>query len=280
MSYKTILTILDTAENADVAIDFALALASEHEAHVIGLHAEIISSVPLVAPMEIPDPVAVQALQDMAHSEAVQIKEVFSSKAHLGGTSFEWRSFASSVGYASQPLMESARSSDLIIAVQPDPAKLSDAHVDVESFLFESGRPVLMIPYIFKQPKPIKRVLIAWNGSKEAARATFDAMPFLKAADAVEIFTVDPVEANGETPVLTGAEIAATLTRHGIKVELVSALSADKSASQVIENRLSDSSIDLLVMGAYTHSRLWQMIFGGTTKTLLQSMTALTLLSR
>jgi nucleotide-binding universal stress UspA family protein len=280
MSYKTILTILDTPENAEVAIDFALALAAEHQAHVIGLHAEIISSVPLVAPMEIPDPVAVQALQDMAHGEAVEIKEAFSSRAQSNGASYEWRSFASSVGYASQPLLESARSSDLIVAVQPDPAKLSDAHVDVESFLFESGRPVLMIPYIFKQPKPIKRVLIAWNGSKEAARATFDAMPFLRAADAVEIFTVDPVETNGETPVLTGAEIAATLARHGIKVELVSALSADKSASQVIENRLSDSSIDLLVMGAYTHSRLWQMIFGGTTKTLLKSMTALTLLSR
>jgi nucleotide-binding universal stress UspA family protein len=280
MSYKTILTILDTPENAEVAIDFALALAAEHQAHVIGLHAEIISSVPLVAPMEIPDPVAVQALQDMAHGEAVEIKEAFSSRAQSNGASCEWRSFASSVGYASQPLLESARSSDLIVAVQPDPARLSDAHVDVESFLFESGRPVLMIPYIFKQPKPIKRVLIAWNGSKEAARATFDAMPFLRAADAVEIFTVDPVETNGETPVLTGAEIAATLARHGIKVELVSALSADKSASQVIENRLSDSSIDLLVMGAYTHSRLWQMIFGGTTKTLLKSMTALTLLSR
>jgi nucleotide-binding universal stress UspA family protein len=280
MSYKTILAILDTSENVNVAIDFALALATEHKAHLIGLHAEIISAVPLVAPMEIPDPVAVQALQDMAHTEAQHIRETFNSRAHAGGVSYEWRSFASSVGYASQPLLESARSSDLIVAVQPDPANPSDAHVDVESFLFESGRPILMIPYIFKQPKPIKRVLIAWNGSKEAARATFDAMPFLEAADAVEIFSVDPVETNGETPLLTGTEIAATLTRHGIKVTLVTASSADKSASHVIENRLSDSSIDLLVMGAYTHSRLWQMIFGGTTKTLLQSMTALTLLSR
>lgn len=280
MSYKTILAILDTPDNADVAVDFALALAAEHEAHVIGLHAEIISSVPLIAPMEIPDPVAVQALQDMARSEAVQIQETFASRAQVNGTSFEWRSFASSVGYASQPLLESARSSDLILAVQPNPAQPSDSHVDVESFLFESGRPVLMIPYIFKTPKPIKRVLIAWNGSKEAARATFDAMGFLKRAEVVEILSVDPVEANGETPVLTGAEIAATLTRHGINVTLVTASSADKNASQIIENRLSDSSIDLLVMGAYTHSRLWQMLFGGTTKTLLQSMTALTLLSR
>ncbi|PZM11134.1 universal stress protein [Rhizobium tubonense] len=280
MSYKTILAILDTSENAGVAIDFAFALAAEHGAHVIGLHAEIISAVPLVAPMEIPDPVAVQALQDMARAEAADIEQLFRTKGESNGVSYEWRSFASSVGYASQPLLDSARSSDLLVAVQPDPARPSDAHVDVESFLFESGRPVLMVPYIFKQPKPIRRVLIAWNGSKEATRATFDSMAFLKAADAVEIFSVDPVESAWQSPSTTGAEIAATLARHGVKVTLSTAESADKSPSQVIENRLSDSSIDLLVMGAYTHSRLWQMIFGGTTKTLLRSMTALTLLSR
>ena len=279
MAYKTILTILDTPENARIAADFAFALAASHDAHVIGLHAEIISSVPLVAPMEIPDPIAVQALQDMARQEAATIEQQFRLRAAANAVSFEWRGFASSVGYASAPMIEAARSADLILAVQPDPATPSDAHVDVESFLLESGRPVLLVPYIFKQPKPIRRVLIAWNGSKEAARATFDAMPFLKAADAVEIFSVDPVE-SGEKAPLTGADIATTLARHGVKVTLTTAESAAKPASQVIENRLSDSSIDLLVMGAYTHSRLWQAIFGGTTKTLLKSMTALTLLSR
>lgn len=279
MTYKTLLTILDVPENAGIAADFAFALAAGHKAHVIGLHAEIISAVPMVAPMEIPDPIAVQALQDMARTEAVTIEQLFHAKATASGGSFEWRSFTSSVGYASQPLLETARSSDLIVAVQPDPASPSDAHVDVESFLFESGRPVLMVPYILKTPVPIKRVLIAWNGSKEAARATFDAMPFLEAADSVEILSIDPAENASQTPV-TGADIVATLIRHGVKATLTTTASAEKTASQVIENRLSDGSIDLLVMGAYTHSRLWQMIFGGTTKTVLKSMTALTLLSR
>jgi nucleotide-binding universal stress UspA family protein len=280
MSYKTILAILDSPDNAGIAADFAFALAAGHGAHVIGLHAEIISAVPLVAPMEIPDPVAVQALQDMARSEASDIRQLFEAKARSEAGSFEWRSFASSVGYGTHPLIEIARSCDLVLAVQPDPSKPSDAHVDVESFLFESGRPVLMIPYIFREPKPIKRVLIAWNGSKEVARATFDAMPFLEAADSVEIFSVDPVETAPQSLSTTGTDIAATLARHGIKATLSTAESTERTASQLIENRLSDSSIDLLVMGAYTHSKLWQMIFGGTTKTLLQSMTALTLLAR
>jgi nucleotide-binding universal stress UspA family protein len=279
MSYKTILAILDTADNSGVVADFAFAIAAQNNAHVIGLHAETISAVPLVAPMEIPDPVAVQALQDMAHSETTEVERIFRQKANAAGASFEWRSFATSTGYGSAPLIESARSADLLIASQADPAKPSDSHVDVDSFLFESGRPVLMIPYIIRQPKPIKRVLIAWNGSKEASRATFDALPILKAADEVEIFSVDPAD-TAQSPLTAGADIAANLARHGVKATLATAESFDKSPSQVIENRLSDSSIDLLVMGAYTHSKLWQMIFGGTTKTLLQSMTALTLLSR
>ena len=280
MSYKTILAILDTADNSGAVADFAFAIAAENNAHVIGLHAETISAVPLVAPMEIPDPVAVQALQDMAHSETVEVERIFRQKAEASGVSFEWRSYATSTGYGSAPLIETARSADLLIASQPDPARPSDSHVDVDSFLFESGRPVLMIPYIIRTPKPIRRVLVAWNGSKEAARATFEALPLLKAAEEVEIFSVDPVDTATQSAGMAGADIAANLARHGVKATLATAESASKSASSVIENRLSDNSIDLLVMGAYTHSRLWQMVFGGTTKSLLQSMTALTLLSR
>ncbi|CCM75395.1 universal stress protein [Rhizobium mesoamericanum] len=280
MSYKTILAILDTVENTRVVADFAFAIAAQSNAHVIGLHAETVAVVPLVAPMEIPDPVAVQALQDMARSQTVEIERIFRRRAEMEGASFEWRSFTSSAGYGTAPLIESARSADLLIVSQADPSKSSDSHVDVDNFLFESGRPVLMIPFVLRQPKPIKRVLIAWNGSKEAARATFDALPILQAADEVEVFSVDPVDNALQSAAVAGAEIAGALARHGVNVTLATSQSAEKSASSVIENRLSDSSIDLLVMGAYTHSRLWQMIFGGTTRTLLQSMTALTLLSR
>jgi len=279
VTYKTIVIILDAPENAGIASDFGLALAAAHSAHVIGLHAEVVSAVPMVAPMEIPDPIAVQALQDMARTEAVGIEELFRNKAAAAGCSFEWRSFTSSVGYATQPILETVRSADLIIAVQADPANPSDAHIEVESFLFESGRPVLMVPYMRTAPMAIRRVLIAWNGSKEAARATFDALPFLMAADAVEVLSVDPSE-NANQAAISGADLTATLIRHGVKATLSKTVSAEKSASQVIETRLVDYSVDLLVMGAYTHSRLWQMIFGGTTKAVLKSMAALTLLSR
>ncbi|TXI04488.1 MAG: universal stress protein [Rhizobium sp.] len=281
MSYKTIVTVLDNPDNTRIAAEFSAALAKEHGAHVVGLHAEIVSTVPLVAPMEIPDPVAVQALQDVAHNQALEIERLFRARMESAGLGYEWHSFASTVGYGTEPLIENARSADLLVAVQPDPSKYADSQVDVETFLFDSGRPVLLIPYILKEPKPVRRVLIAWNGSKEVARATFDALPFLKAAESVEILSVSTSEKDPHPSKESGVQIAAALTRHGVRAKFETASCADKSTpSQVIENRLADDSIDLLVMGAYTHSWLWQMIFGGTTRTLLQSMTAMTLLAR
>lgn len=280
MAYRTILAILDTANSAAQVTNFAIALAEQHNAHVIGVHAEAVATMPLVAPMEIPDPATVQALQDLAHAETVDVEKIFRERAARSGISFEWRSFVSSAGFSGPAVVDSARTADLIIAAQGDNSMLSENRSDLETFLYESGRPVLLVPFILKQPKPIKRVLVAWNGSREAARATFDAMHFLKAADTVEIFTVDPVDNATQSADMAGAEIAATLARHGVNVTVVKEDTEGLSASAAIENRLADSSIDLLVMGAYGTRRWWEMLFGGVTRTLLDSMTALTLLSR
>ncbi len=280
MGYKTILAVLDTPKDAKQVTEFSIALAEQYSSHVIGLHAESMAAVPLVAPMEIPDPATVQALQDMAHAETVDIEKLFRDRSARNGTSHEWRSFISSAGLNASSLIDSARTVDLVVAAQGENSLLSETRADLEHFLFESGRPVLLVPYILKEPKPIKRVLVAWNGSREAARATFDALPFLKAADAVEIFSVDPPETSTQSASMAGAEIAATLARHGVNITVVRQETDTLPASAAIENRLSDSSIDLLVMGAYSHKRWWEMLFGGVTRTLLDSMTALTLLSR
>jgi nucleotide-binding universal stress UspA family protein len=280
MGYRTLLAILDTPKTTRQVTDFAVALANQFQAHVIGAHAEAIAMVPLVAPMEIPDPATVQALQDMAHQETETVETMFREIGEREGLSHEWRSFITSSGFNSAALIDSARSADLVIAAQGDSGLLSDSRSELESFLFESGRPVLLITHILKEPKPIRRVLIAWNGSREAARATFDALPFLKAAEAVEIFTVDAADTAHQSGAMAGAEIAAALARHGINVTLTASEKSGLDPAMAIENRLSDSSIDLLVMGAYGNKRWWEMLFGGVTRTLLDSMTALTLLSR
>ncbi|MFN3503373.1 MAG: universal stress protein, partial [Allorhizobium sp.] len=222
----------------------------------------------------------VQALQDMAHQETESVERIFREIGNREGLSHEWRSFVTSSGFNSAALIDSARSADLVIAAQGEAGMLSETRSELESFLFESGRPVLLIPHILKAPKPIRRVLVAWNGSREAARATFDALPFLMAAEEVEIFTVDASDTSTQTGAIAGAEIAASLARHGIKVTVTASEKTGLDPAIAIENRLSDSSIDLLVMGAYGNKRWWEMLFGGVTRTLLDSMTALTLLSR
>lgn len=280
MAYKTIVAVVDTAAKAAQVSDFAATLAEASGAHVIGLHAEAVSVVPLVAPMEIPDPTTVQALQDMAHAETENVEAIFRARMSAAGTSHEWRSFVTSAGYGSSSLMESARSADLLIAAQAEQSLLSDTRGELENFLFDGGRPVLLVPDIVKEPKPVRRVLIAWNGSREAARATFDALPFLLAADTVEVFTVNPPDDANHSADFAGAEIAAALARHGINVTVTRAATDKGTAADAIEARLSDSLIDLLVMGAYGHKRWWEMLFGGVTRTLLDKMTAMTLMSR
>ena len=280
MAYKTILAVLDRQESAAQISDFATSLAESWAGHVIGLHVENLSAVPMVAPMEIPDPVAIEAMQETARSETASVGAAFEKRASQSTATYEWRNIVSSVGFSASSVVDSARTADLIIAAQGDGSALSESRSEIENFLFESGRPVLLVPQIIKSPAPIRRVLLAWNGSREATRATFDALPILKQAEFVEIFSVNPPETPTQSPETAGAAIAATLARHGVNAILSTHSSTDLDASAAIENRLAENSIDLLVMGAYGHSRWRELLFGGVTRTLLESMTALTLLAR
>ncbi|MBU1315012.1 MAG: universal stress protein [Alphaproteobacteria bacterium] len=278
MTYKTIVAILDTPAHAAQITDFALSVAAGFDAHVLAIHAETLAAVPLIAPMEIPDPAAIEALQAMARRETADVEKIFRERVARDTVPSDWRSFVSPAGYASSSVLETIRAADLIIASQGDPA--SESRSELESLLFDSGRPVLLVPYIMKVPKAIRRVMIAWNGSREAARATFDALPLLKKADSVEIFCVDPPERPNQLADMAGVELAAALARHGVNVTLTAQEGGGVSAADAIENRLSDNSVDLLVMGAYGTSRWWEMLFGGVTRSLLESMTALSLMSR
>jgi nucleotide-binding universal stress UspA family protein len=279
MAYKTILAVLDTPQNAPQITGFAMALAEQFSAHIIGVHAETLAAVPLIAPMEIPDPAAVQVLQEVAQKETAEVERIFKERTAREGLSTECRSFISTAGYSSTSVLETARAVDLIVASQSDPSH-ADHRADLETFLFESGRPMLFVPYTINEPPPIRRVLVAWNGSREAARATFDSLPFLKAAESVEILVIDPPDRGHHTHELAGSQIAATLARHGINVTLTQETGGGTPTAAAIENRLADNSIDLLVMGGYGHARWWEFLFGGVTRSMLDSMTALTLLSR
>lgn len=282
MSYKTILAALDSKSTTPQLCDFASAIAKQFNSHLIGLHVSTLPTVTVLAPMEIPDPATINAMQDVASREADEIRLSFEQSMRGKHCPYEWRSLISATGYASAGAIENARCSDLVIARQNDSASGNDNRTDIDNFLYESGRPVLLVPSALQVPKPIERVVIAWNGSREATRAAFDALPFLKQARHVDIFSFGGSEDElREGDQRFDIELAQTLSRHGVRVSsTVEGKEHGGNAQEAIAKRLSDQSADLLVMGAYGTSRWWEMLFGGTTRSFLDQMSALTLMSR
>ena len=173
-------------------------------------------------------------------------------------------------GECDAPLLDVARLSDLILIQQPEPgnARPSDAHL--EEVLLQSGRPCLIVPYTGTARVPFRNVTVAWDGSRSAARALGDALPFLRSAARVEVVEV----ATGFVPdgAARGARLIAHLEAHGIAARhrtLVSPL----PFAQAILSHMADEGSDLLVMGAYGHSRLREALLGGASRDMLGCMT-------
>lgn len=279
MTYKTILAILQSEADAGRVLDLALPLASRHDSHVIGLHAE---ALPMVIASPMGGPVvdfSVDMQEETSRRHAV-IRALFEERARIEGVANEWRGFDSVSGDSAVSGIESARSADLVVAQQTDPDASSGMIANIEALLFETGRPLLLVPYVRKErAASFKKIILAWNGSKQAARAAFDALPFMKEAESVEILCVDPQDTPRRDAAMAGTAIAAALARHDVEITIKIDNSGGVAHGEVIDNRIADTGADLLVMGAFGRSRLKEFVFGGATRTLLQSMTIPTLLS-
>ena len=152
------------------------------------------------------------------------------------------------------------------------PPLLPTAYVLIEATLFESGRPVIVVPYIQKEGPNLGRIVCCWNGSRAAARAINDALPLLQKAPAAELLIVANEKTGSEREV-RGVEIASHLARHGIKVEVEILPAADVDVANVILSRVADCSASMIVMGGYGHSRFREIILGGATRGVLTAMT-------
>ena len=170
-----------------------------------------------------------------------------------------------------------ARRFDLSVVGQPEPDKPGPDDLIVEAALFESGRPVLVVPYIQRTGLQLDRVMVGWDGSRNAARAVADAMPLLVRAKTTEVVIVTGEPAKSDE--IPGADIAHHLARHGAKVEVKQIVAIDTDVANTILSHAADSSADLLVMGGYGHSRLREFILGGATRGILAAMTVPTLMS-
>ena len=145
---------------------------------------------------------------------------------------------------------------------------LAIGHGLLEEVLFESGRPVIVVPRGI-DAFSVKRVIVAWDGSAKAARALHDALPLLRDADQVELVSI--VGEKDLSTALPGAEIAPQLARHNIKATILDLPAQKGDAAETLRQHASNVRADLIIMGAYAHSRLRQLILGGVTRSLLKS---------
>ena len=209
---------------------------------------------------------------DEAIAAAKNLFETATSAAGRGDQS-EWRV---ADGDLASALALQGRYADLIVVGQYDEERPYGVEADLaDNVVMESGRPVLVVPYIRTNREPGRRVLVAWNASREAARAVADAMPVLRSAETVVVMATNPNNM-GDEP---GADIAHHLARHGVNVEASHTISDGLDIGDVLLNSITDLSADMLVMGAYGHSRFRETVLGGATRHVLKHMTVPTFMA-
>lgn len=275
MSYKTILVHIDPGKRCATRVEVAIRLAQQHEAHLIALHA--------LAPFEPPGyvlaqmgPTILDAQKHAAAAELARTEREFNEQASAAGLrNVEWRT---AIDDPIDAMTLHARYADLIVLGQSDRSDDSNTSPDFpERLVLAAGRPVLILPSVGKFPSIGKRILVAWNGSREAIRAITDAIPILRLADKVDVMAVNP--RRGEHGKVPGADIGLYLARHGVRVEVKADHGAEIDVGNELLSRAADLDVDLIVMGCYGHSRLKEWVLGGATRTILESMTAPALMS-
>jgi nucleotide-binding universal stress UspA family protein len=260
----------------DPAGDYAISVADTFEAHLLGVAFVYDPIIPGAVTGGIPPDFIESQRADNEKAARTAIAR-FEHAAKRAGVSYESLSVDASISGAAERLGRLARRFDLAIVGQPEREKSAPDEVVDEGVLFESGRPVIFVPYIQKAALKLDRVMVCWDGSRAATRAIADAMPFLHKAKQVEIVMVaSKAGKDGDIP---GADLGQHLARHGLKVDVKRITSPDIDVSSTILSYVADSNADMIVMGGYGHSRLREFILGGVTRSILESMTAPALMS-
>lgn len=277
MAYKTILVHLDAGKAVASRLDLAFALAQKFDAHVIGLYALTVVPPPTWA-MTAAGSTLVAARTKAENDLRQGTLEVWDAAIQRSGWSKT--EFRSTDTDALEATALHARYADLVVIGQAEPNNGTGVTPDFQQRLpLVLGRPVLTIPYA-REDRPVGvNVLVAWNGSREATRAVTDALPMLRLAQQVQVASFNPERLGGPHGDVPGADIGLYLSRHGVKVSVSQYRAKDIDVGNDLLSRAADLNSDLIVMGAYGHSRYAEFLLGGVTRTLLESMTVPVLFS-
>lgn len=273
---KDIVVNLTIGVERDAAANYAVSLASIFKAHLVGVafvyDPKVSANLIVGIPAELIE--AQRAATKHLANEAVARFEELAKQA---GVMTESQMIDVAPGHVGDTFGRLARSFDLSVIRQAEPNKAEQEVPIIEGALFESGRPVIVVPYVQTQGAIFNRVMVGWDGSRTAARAIGDAMPVLERAKMIEVFTV--VAGPTKNTELPGIDIGQHLSRHGLKVEVKRIPAEGINVPEAILSHAADISADFMVMGGYGHSRLREYVLGGATRGILASMTLPTLMS-
>ena len=273
---KDIIVNLSVARNGSTVGNYAVSVAAALRAHLTGIAFIYDPVVPISGTGYIPADVIESQRADNETAAEAAIKD-FTAATDRAGISAEPQMLSASLTGAGDQFARMARRFDLAIVGQAQPEMSTMEQIIGETTLFESGRPIIMVPYIQKAPFKTGNVMICWDGSRTAARAVADAIPILGKSSRIEIVSV--TSERGKEDEIEGADIGQHLARHGLKVDVHRISRGNIDVADALLSHAADSAADLMVMGGYGHSRLREFVLGGVTRSIFQSMTLPVLLS-
>jgi nucleotide-binding universal stress UspA family protein len=279
MSYKTILVSLNEVGRLSELVAAAVTLARETGAHVSGLYVvpavQVYPSVGFEAA-----PQVFEGNRSFFKDNGARVKQAFEEAMRREGLSFDFHQVDAHTPVIADEVVVSGRVADLVIVSTTNPEEITGVERDfVEQTVMALGRPVIVLPYKGRATVSLNEVIIGWDGGREAARATFDALPLLKKAGKVRVVRIDPQKDPSLRGSVAGADLAEALARHGVKAEAQDYPTDGQDEGQALMRCAEDSGAGLIVMGAYGHSRLAEFIFGGATRFVLNRLVCPVLMS-
>jgi nucleotide-binding universal stress UspA family protein len=291
MALKDLLVCIDPTTAGETRLKLAFNLARANKAHLTGAYPLADSRVSRGEPAGFRGLPGMAGIAEEPASPGGAVSEVFhdaevadraehrfKDELRLAGIDGEWRIVPDG---NSAELIELAKSVDMTIMGQRAPSSGSEgmARFRPEDIVIAAGRPVLVVPYAGTFETLGKRILVAWDGTREANRALNDALPLLPAAEAVTVIFVGTNERDLEQHWPALERIVGHLQRHGINATADGTLRVGLAISDVLLSRAADLAVDMIVTGGYHHSQLREALIGGVSRDLLEHMTVPVLMS-
>ncbi len=268
MAYKTILLSLNEIDRLDQVIAAGRTLGTKFGAHISGLYVIPAAHIyPTMGYTAMPD--VVDSNRQFYSDKRDKVKQAFEKAMKADGLSFDFHSIDSATPMVGNDVIELGRNADLVVVSATNQNSAEGVEFDfVERLVIAAGRPILVLPFVGDAKLNFDEILVGWDKGREAARAVFDALPFLKLAKKVRIVGVDEAR-RGE---IQAATIAGTLDRHGVKAELTNVTSDGMRTGEALLRTATDHGAGMIVLGAYGHNRFTEFVFGGVTRHVIRHL--------